>query len=238
MKLFALLLVLGLVISGAKATDRVSVNMPYPVTIGQKTLPPGEYLIRPLTNGGGSRVLGIFSGDERKHEATVMTIPALDRRTPEETKIVLHRFGDEYYFDKIWIQGKDYGYEFILPEDVKSRMRERTLASATVPARVDSSAAPASTTSTAGPAPSTESAASAPAELASAAPVARAAAKPEPPVSRADPASPAASEPPAGGQASDEEASALPATAGRWMTWLIFGGALTGLGLMARRRRA
>ena len=50
----------------------------------------------------------------------------LDNRTPEDTKVVLHHYGNDYYFDKVWIQGKDYGYEFPLPDSVKSRMRERT----------------------------------------------------------------------------------------------------------------
>jgi len=56
---------------------------------------------------------------------STMTIPTLDNNTPENTKVVLHHYGDDYYFDKIWIQGKNYGYEFPLPDAVKSRMRER-----------------------------------------------------------------------------------------------------------------
>src|SRR4029077_10300344 len=36
-----------------------------------------------------------------------------------------HHFGNDYYFDKVWIQGKDYGYEFPLPQDARSRESER-----------------------------------------------------------------------------------------------------------------
>ena len=39
--------------------------------------------------------------------------------------MILHHFGNDYYFDKVWIQGKDYGYEFPVPDSVKSRERER-----------------------------------------------------------------------------------------------------------------
>src|SRR6478609_1502716 len=106
--------------------DRVNVNLPYSVTIGDRTLQPGDYVIQQLRDqGGGSRVLLIYSDNGMKFETSAMTIPALDQNTPENTKVILHHFGNDYYFDKIWIQGKDYGYEFPLPDNVKSRQRER-----------------------------------------------------------------------------------------------------------------
>jgi len=106
--------------------DRVNVNLPYSVTVGERTLQPGDYVIQQLRdNGGGSRVLLIYSDKGMKFETSAMTIPALDQNTPESTKVVLHHFGNDYYFDKVWIQGKDYGYEFPVPDSVKARERER-----------------------------------------------------------------------------------------------------------------
>jgi len=106
--------------------DRVNVNLPYTVTVGSRTLQPGDYVIQQLRDqGGGSRVLLIYSDNGMKFETSAMTIPALDQNTPESTKVVLHHFGNDYYFDKVWIQGKDYGYEFPVPDSVKSRERER-----------------------------------------------------------------------------------------------------------------
>jgi len=106
--------------------DRVNVNLPYSVTVGDRTLQPGDYVIQQLRDqGGGSRVLLIYSDNGMKFETSAMTIPALDQNTPESTKVVLHHFGNDYYFDKVWIQGKDYGYEFPVPDSVKARERER-----------------------------------------------------------------------------------------------------------------
>jgi hypothetical protein len=108
--------------------DRVNVNLPYSVSIGERTLPPGDYVIQQLRDqGGGSRVLLIYSDNGMKFETSAMTIPALQGTnvTQENTRVVLHHFGNDYYFDKVWIQGKDYGYEFPLPDAVKSRQRER-----------------------------------------------------------------------------------------------------------------
>src|SRR4051795_2952219 len=106
--------------------DRVNVSLPYTVTVGDRTLQPGDYVIQQLRDqGGGSRVLLIYSDNGMKFETSAMTIPALDQNTPENTKVVLHHFGNDYYFDKVWIQGKDYGYEFPVPDSVKARERER-----------------------------------------------------------------------------------------------------------------
>src|SRR4051794_18430589 len=106
--------------------DRVNVNLPYTVTVGDRTLQPGDYVIQQLRDqGGGSRVLLIYSDNGMKFETSAMTIPALDQNTPEHTRVILHHFGNDYYFDKVWIQGKDYGYEFPVPDSVKARERER-----------------------------------------------------------------------------------------------------------------
>jgi hypothetical protein len=106
--------------------DRVNVSLPYSVTIGDRTLQPGDYVIQQLRDqGGNSRVLLIYSDNGMKFETSAMTIPTLDQNTPGDTKVILHHFASDYYFDKIWIQGKNYGYEFPLPDSVKSRQNER-----------------------------------------------------------------------------------------------------------------
>jgi len=106
--------------------DRVNVNLPYAVTVGNRTLQPGDYVIQQLRDqSGNSRVLLIYSDNGMKFETSAMTIPALDKNTPEDTKVILNHFGNDYYFDKMWIQGKDYGYEFPVPDSVKSRQNER-----------------------------------------------------------------------------------------------------------------
>ena len=62
-------------------------------------------------------------------EGAATAIPALDNRTPSETKLVLDHYGSDYYLNKIWVQGKDYGYEFPIPDSVRLREKERNAAS-------------------------------------------------------------------------------------------------------------
>ena len=124
-------LVAGLVAStvGANAQgplyDKVIVDLPYAVTINNTVLQPGHYVIRQMDDAGtNSRVLMIFANNGMKLKATALTIAALDNNTPDKTSVVLHHYGSDYYFDKVWVQGKNYGYEFPLPPAVKARQRE------------------------------------------------------------------------------------------------------------------
>ena len=201
--------------------DKVVVNLPYTVTIGEHTLQPGPYVIRQMDSpGGASRVLLIYSDNGMKFETSAITIPALDNKTPEDTKLVLHHFGPDYYFDKIWIQGKDYGYEFPLPDSVKARERER-MAPMTVAATYQS--VPAETqTAEAAPAP------------APAPPPAEPAPAPAPEVAQNTP--PPEPAPVAPAPAPAPEANRMPETAANWLLMLLSGGVLSGAGLALRRR--
>src|SRR5438067_2086339 len=88
--------------------DKVIVDLPYSVTIGSKVLQPGNYVIRQNpSEGGGGRVVLIYSDSGRHFVTSAMTIAALDTLTPKDTKVVLHRSGNDYFFDKVWIQGKN-----------------------------------------------------------------------------------------------------------------------------------
>jgi hypothetical protein len=120
-----LLCIAGFALGQGPVYDKVIVDLPYSVTLRDRTLPPGEYIIRQMPSGGEPRVLLIHSNDGTQFETSVVTLPVLDNRTPDETTVILHHIGNDYYFDKIWVQGKNYGYEFVLPDAVKSRMRER-----------------------------------------------------------------------------------------------------------------
>jgi len=122
---------------GAKAQpmdDRVIVDMPYTTTVGNKTLQPGEYVIKRLhSQSGNGRVLLFYSDNGMKFETSSMSIPVLDLNTARDTKIVLNKIGDDYYYDKIWVQGKQYGYEIPLPKEARQR-RDELMARVTVPA--------------------------------------------------------------------------------------------------------
>ena len=104
--------------------DTVTVDLPYEVRIQDKVLPPGEYTIQEQRSAADTGVLHIYSDQGMDFEATALTIDTVDKDTADDTKVVLQRIGDDHYFDKVWIQGKNYGYEFVLPDSVRERQRE------------------------------------------------------------------------------------------------------------------
>src|SRR5438445_11891216 len=128
--------------------DRVNVTMPYTTVIGHKTRPPGDYVIQLMPSaGGGGRVLLIYSDKGMTFETSAMTIPCLDPKIARDTKIEVSRIGDDYYYDKVWVQGKEYGYEFILPKEARQRRKE-LMAKVTVPASTSSTTSTTTTTTT------------------------------------------------------------------------------------------
>lgn len=208
--------------------DTVYVNLPYSVTISNKTLQPGDYTIKELPSQDKSRVLLIYSDHGMKFETSAMTIPAYDPNTLENTKIVLHHFGPDYYFDKVWIQGKNYGYEFPLPDSVKARVKE-SLTAVTVPARYEATQATTETTQ--------QTAAAEPAP----APAAREEVREETTIAQNTAPEPAPAPEPSANREEPAPAPApapqsLPATSADWLMMLLSGGTLSGAGLMLRRK--
>ncbi len=215
--------------------DTVYVNLPYTVTVGNTTLQPGNYVIRELPSQDKSRVLEIYADNGMKWETSAMTIPAYDPRTPDDTKVVLHHFGPDYYFDKIWITGKNYGYEFPLPDSVKAREKER-LQPISVAARYESQP-PAASNTTATAANTNQTAA--PATTNNTTPPAAetnntVAQNQTPAVTNTAPAETNNTPPATTNNTANRE---LPSTSANWLMMLLSGGSLSGLGLALRRKR-
>ena len=222
--------------------DQVKVHLPYSVTIGEKTIPPGDYLIKQLDNAeGNSPVLLIYGSHGMKFETSAMTIHTVDLQTPTKTDVTLHRIGDDYYFDKIWIAGKNYGYEIPLPRSVKERATEA--ASVSVPSEASSSSE-TTTTSTHSAANESNTTTSTTAETAPPPPppAEQPAAEPAPTPQEQQPATNPAPPQPATNQDNSANREAQPApnmpkTSAGWLAMLLSGGTLSGIGTMLRRRK-
>jgi hypothetical protein len=200
--------------------DRVEVNMPYTVTVGDKTLEPGQYVIQQLNStSGDSRVLLIYGNNGMKFETSAMTIPCLDPNTARDTRVTLHHFGNDYYFDKVWIQGKDYGYEFPLPNNVKQREKEEM--------QPVSVAANYSATPPQEPAPPQQATVPPATENQQTAP---------PETAQNQETTPPEMAPPPNEANREAPPTTMPKTSADWVMMLLSGGTLSGLGLALRRR--
>jgi len=227
--------------------DRVDVTLPYSVTIGDKTLQPGNYIIQQLDSpSGGSQVLLIYGDNGMKFETSALTIPARQNRARPDTRVILHHIGSDYYVDKVWVQGKDYGYEFPLPNSVKQREKE---AMEPVTVTANASSVPAATVQAATTAQATTQAATTQAATTQAATTAQATT----PMQTTQPATTAQStvqQQTATSQSTADRAAdttpattsndttpAMPHTNAGWLMMLLGGGTLSGLGASLRRKR-
>jgi len=120
---------------GQGLIDGIKVTLPEAVTVGDKVLQPGEYEIR-RPSSANRDILQIFNKDKMVYEGNVITVATgPDNKDPKETKVLLHHIGSAYYFDKIWMEDKNYGWEFPLPERVRALQRETAV---NLPARYES----------------------------------------------------------------------------------------------------
>jgi len=244
------------VVQGQPLYDRIKVNLPYRIMLGEKTLEPGDYTIQQLPdNGGGSRVLLFYTDNGMKFETSAMTIPALDINTARDTKVVLNHLGDEYYINKIWVQGKDYGYELPMPRGLKERQNEK-MTETTVAAQYQPSADNTRTETAQNTTP--------PAEQNTTPPPVTSQTETRPSQDTVaqnneathpteTPATPAPADTNANANANantadramtDQDAAnttpaptRMPNTAANWLMMLLSGGTLSGAGLMLRRKR-
>jgi hypothetical protein len=99
--------------AAAQMVDTVRVTLPYAATLGNVTLPAGDYTIRNVEDNGNSAVLRIYSNKGVSVSALVMQVDAPNHRTPQHTSVVLRHEGDSYQVDRIFLEGQDIGYEFL-----------------------------------------------------------------------------------------------------------------------------
>lgn len=106
------------------ANDAFELELPHAVMVGKHVLPPGTYRFEPLEIAGSELpVLSIRAkGDERKTvNIAAMVEPAFKEIAPPETKATYYHIGDNYYFNRIFVRGLNYGFRFELPKGVKAQ---------------------------------------------------------------------------------------------------------------------
>jgi len=227
-------------VQGQPMYDRIHVNLPYKIMLGEKTLEPGDYTIQQLPDtGGGSRILLFYTDNGMKFETSAMTIPALDINTARDTKVVLNHTGNDYYINKIWVQGKDYGYELPVPKGLKGREKEMT--ETTVAAQYQpTSETPKTETETTKTETAEEQKAVAPPPVTAETPTKPTETEAAQPVETPAPVTtptPTPAENTADRAVEETPAPIMPNTAANWLIMLLSGGTLSGAGLMLRRKR-
>jgi hypothetical protein len=105
----------------AQSDLRLKVNIPFEFSVGNEALPAGEYTVRHMFRG----VLVIQNADGSATKI-FSTNGASASKTPYESSLVFHRYGDEYFLSKIWTSGNDTGREIFKSRAEREIIRARS----------------------------------------------------------------------------------------------------------------
>lgn len=208
------------------AGDEIRVTFDRSVQVGHETLAPGDYTIRQVTSASNPRVLSFTSKASSKVEATVAAIPIMQNIAPPETKVEIQDEGGGARLARIWVQGKNYGYEFPGMATTAAQQQPATVA------RLEGSFAPQAADR------------AAPAQPEPAAPAPQAEARPMEPAPAPPPPAPevaqANPEPTPAPTPAPQATPDVPATDLGWGNLMVAGAGLAAFGalLMFRRRAA
>jgi uncharacterized protein (DUF58 family) len=124
----ALAILTSVVSANAQSRVTVSASIPFEFVVGDRTLPAGEYNLRPATSGDEALMV---QNAENGNAIVRLTEPALESKK-KQARLVFHRYGQSYFLAEVW---KAEGLGRRLAKSKQERGVERELAS--IPSKSD-----------------------------------------------------------------------------------------------------
>jgi hypothetical protein len=81
----------------------MKVNIPFAFDVEDHSLPPGEYLILTVTPERSIRIASV----DGKHSVIVNDLPNYASEPSENSRLVFHRYGNEYFLAQVWTAGEN-----------------------------------------------------------------------------------------------------------------------------------
>jgi hypothetical protein len=107
----ALLLFVAFATANAQSNAQIRANIPFDFTVGNKTLPAGEYtLVRDSTSVNNATV--VIRGTVTNESVMQISRSAFIHSQGNGAKLVFHRYGDNYFLYQVWSPGETYASEF------------------------------------------------------------------------------------------------------------------------------
>jgi len=100
-------LMVGVMLAGE--VNPVTVTLPHAVTVGSTTLPSGEYTISSVDMADGE----LFVVRSANGATVSLLSEKIEAPDQDKTKVVFTKDGDNWHFDKLFIQGDETGYQFV-----------------------------------------------------------------------------------------------------------------------------
>ena len=79
----------------------MKVTIPFSFSADNQTLPAGQYFVKTVTP---ERQIALVSADG-KHATIINDLPNYANSRSESSRLVFHRYGDEYFLTQVWCKG-------------------------------------------------------------------------------------------------------------------------------------
>jgi len=93
---------------GQSLADKIRANIPFDFIVADQRFSAGEYLIGNANQDSDNGVMLIHSM-KGSANAFRLTIPVSTLAIKDETKLVFHRYGDQYFLSEVWLAGTNTG---------------------------------------------------------------------------------------------------------------------------------
>ena len=124
----ALLVLVGSMAVAAQAQTsgrtQLIANIPFQFTVGDKTLPAGEYTVTQVNPVSDHAVLQLRNSDG--NAAAMVQMSSVTGKAQESAQLIFHRYGNKYFFAQAWVDGEGSGLQ--APKPRAERVAERELA--------------------------------------------------------------------------------------------------------------
>ena len=103
--------------------DKIKVQFTHPVHVQGDTLAPGKYTIEAMAGKEAENgVLEVYGTNNQKLKTSFTTIDAKKMGGADTTHATLLKIDGKYYLNKLFIKGRTYGYQVVLPSDIQSQV--------------------------------------------------------------------------------------------------------------------
>jgi hypothetical protein len=117
---FSLLVMLTATSVSGQSDMRLRVNIPFEFSVGKAILPAGEYTV-----SYGARGLLVIQSVDRSLSQAFITFSTEASTTRDESSLVFHQYGHQYFLSTIWTAGDYIGHELSKPHAERELIRSR-----------------------------------------------------------------------------------------------------------------
>ena len=90
-------------------SEQITVNIPFNFTVGERTLPAGEYVLQ--RNRRDSNTVWFIRNRSNRSAVVMLTQSVLANDVQQKTKLVFRRYDDLYFLAEFWTAGNQSGRE-------------------------------------------------------------------------------------------------------------------------------